>query len=540
MFLSIFANTAVSLMACNGQLNQPEPPAYNSVKEVKITTANPLSTMDGFGASDAWRCQMIGKNWPIEKRNTIADLLFSQEFDAEGDPKGIGLSIWRFYIGAGSMEQGFDSKISDEWRRAESFLNADGTYDWSKQEGQRWFLKAAKERGVEKYLAFTIAPPVHMSANGLAAASAKQANMNIADGKIPDYAEFLVQVIDNLQKSEGIKFDYLSPINESQWDWMLGSNGFTSQEGTPALNSEMASFTKSLSSKLSSKGLSTQIVLGEAAQIDFLYQAGRFPGREDQIADFFDASSANSIKGLPNVSNTISGHSYFTVWPLSTQIDTRTKLNQKVQQYGLKYWQSEYCILEQPGTSEIPGGGGGGRDLGMQTAIFVARIIHNDIAISNATSWQWWTALTRADYKDGLIYLDNGTNNGSTGSPDYCKNDGEIRQSKLLWALGNYSLFVRPGMKRVAIDGYVNEAASKAVMATAYIDQTANKIVVVAINAGKASSKIKLAVDREIVNGKLTPYVTSEVYNLTKLEDVEASEITLSAQSVVTLVGKLK
>ena len=91
--------------------------------------------IDGFGASDAWRAQFVGKNWPLDKRNQIADLLFSQEFDEAGNPRGIGLSIWRFYLSAGTTEQGDDSEIGSSdnpWRRGECFLNADGTYDWNK------------------------------------------------------------------------------------------------------------------------------------------------------------------------------------------------------------------------------------------------------------------------------------------------------------------------------------------------------------------------------------------------------------------------
>jgi hypothetical protein len=35
----------------------------------------------------------------------VADYLFSQEFDASGNPVGIGLSIWRVNLGAGTLEQ---------------------------------------------------------------------------------------------------------------------------------------------------------------------------------------------------------------------------------------------------------------------------------------------------------------------------------------------------------------------------------------------------------------------------------------------------
>ena len=55
--------------------------------EVKALPEVEYQTIDGFGASDAWRAQFVGKNWPAAKRNKIADLLFSQEDDEEGNPK---------------------------------------------------------------------------------------------------------------------------------------------------------------------------------------------------------------------------------------------------------------------------------------------------------------------------------------------------------------------------------------------------------------------------------------------------------------------
>jgi O-glycosyl hydrolase len=222
--------------------------------------------MDGFGGSDAWRTQFVGKNWPEQKKNAIADLLFSKEMDPQGNPKGIGLSIWRFNLGAGSTEQGENSKVSDEWRRSECFLNANGSYDFSKQEGQRWFLQAAKKRGVEKFLIFTNSPPVYMTNNGLSFASQKN-KLNLKDGAIPKFADFLVQSIQGLEKKEGIKFDYISPINEPQWEWMPKSGDQNSQEGTPATNQEIYDLTKSLSDKLKAHKMNTEIVIAEAAQI---------------------------------------------------------------------------------------------------------------------------------------------------------------------------------------------------------------------------------------------------------------------------------
>lgn len=133
----------------------------------------PQQTMHSFGASDCWRVQYIGRNWPIDKREKIADLLFCSDFDDAGNPRGIGLSMWRFNIGSGSHEAGDKGGVDPLWRRTECFLDKDGQWDWTKQEGQRWMLKAAKDRGVRYTLGFSITAPYFMTKNGMARASEK-------------------------------------------------------------------------------------------------------------------------------------------------------------------------------------------------------------------------------------------------------------------------------------------------------------------------------------------------------------------------------
>ena len=119
----------------------------------RIQTDQPRQTIDCFSASDGWSMQHIGL-WSPDVQNQAADWLFSTENDSKGQPKGIGLSLWRFNVGAGSQEQGDASQIGSRWTRGECFLNADGTYNWNKQQGQRNFLRLAKERGVNRFLAF--------------------------------------------------------------------------------------------------------------------------------------------------------------------------------------------------------------------------------------------------------------------------------------------------------------------------------------------------------------------------------------------------
>jgi hypothetical protein len=499
---------------------------------IEITTHADIryQTLDGFGASDAWRAQFVGKNWPLEKRKQIADLLFSQEFDEHGNPLGIGLSIWRFNITAGTAEQGDDSGIRNVWRRGECFQNMDGSYDWNRQAGQQWFLEAARQRGVEKLLAFPNAPPVHLSANGLGYASEGRININLKPGGMALYARFLADVLEHFEQ-EGLGFDYLSPVNEPQWDW---SNG--GQEGTPALNEEIYSLVRYLSAELSGRGLSTRIVIGEAGTIGHaaisMKNLGREgAGRDDQARFFFDPSSSFYIGDLPNVDRIISAHSYHTVWPLEEQVRYRQLVAEHLRQASpdLGYWMSEYCILQENG--EI--GRGGGRDLGMATALYVARIMHHDLTITNARSWQWWTALTEVDYKDGLIYLDDGSDDGGGKMGPYISSllhDGVVRESKLLWVLGNYSRFIRPGMVRVHCELSKAQSPEDGLLVSAYHDLQNDLLVYVVTNLSENGCTVNLG-----GNDQVRTYTTDRDSDMGHAFQ-RSDRITVPGRSVVTVL----
>ena len=475
---------------------------------------NPSEThqiIHGFGASDSWRVQFVGKNWPITKRDKIADLLFSKDLDDNGNPMGIGLSTWRFYVGAGTTEQREASGIMNIWRRAECFQDKEGKYDWTKYEGQRWFLQAAKDRGVENFLIYSISPPVHLTRNGLGYATKGDTGFNIPEEKYDDYAKYLVDIIEHFEKDKDIQFDYLSPFNEPQWKW-----DEPNQEGTPANNAELYEFMKILSSALEKRQLETLIVPGEAGSINYLFQPGKHP-KGNQIQAFFDPGSDFYIGDFPNMKRAISGHSYFTTWPILKQIETRQKLVKRIREIDpqLEYWQTEFCILEK--SDEL--GNGGGRDLGMPLALYVARVMHSDLTIANSNTWEWWTALSQVDYKDGLIHLDP-LENGVEAPDVRC--DGEIVETKLLWAMGNFSRFVRPGMYRieVRIDNELDLVEqAKDLQITGFKDDN-GKIVLVFINHTESDRSVYLG-GKEHLSEDVEMYVTD------KSRDLERSEVTI-------------
>ena len=228
-----------------------------------INTDLPRQTVLHFGASDAWSMQNIGI-WEDETEQTkIADWLFSMENDADGKPRGIGLSLWRFNLGAGSAEQGRESQIN-RGTRTECFLTADGSYDWTKQAGQRKFLRMAKERGVPHFLAFLNSPPVYFTQNGLATNTGRGGTLNLKDDCYDDFARFMATSMKGIEEHDGIHFDYLCPVNEpdGHWNWQGPK-----QEGSPATNREIARLARETSKALQGQGVTTQVLVNESSDL---------------------------------------------------------------------------------------------------------------------------------------------------------------------------------------------------------------------------------------------------------------------------------
>ncbi|MDB4584122.1 glycosyl hydrolase [Draconibacterium sp.] len=493
---------AALIVSCNDKTNN-ETSDIEPI-QVEINPEVTFQTIHNFGASDAWSCQYVG-NWPESQKNQIADLLFSLDKKEDGAPKGIGLSCWRFNIGGGSSDQKGDTKIGDPWRRAECFLQEDGSYNWEKQSGQRWFLRAAKERGVESFIGFVNSPPVWLTANGRANSDGGN-SVNLPEENIPKFSNFLIEVTKNIQKNDGVMFTYLSPVNEPQWDWKDG------QEGSPWTNAEVAKLCRLLGNGLKSAGLSTKIEITEAGKLTHLFDRGNDAQRGFQIKEFFSPESENYVGDVPNMAHKIAGHSYFTTTNDQVLKDIRTKLLNEIEQVDptLEFWMSEFCVL-----GDNDGFKGGGRDLGMETALFVAHVIHSDLTIANSCVWQWWIAVSPYDFKDGLVYIDK----SETG--------GNIYESKLLWALGNYSRFIRPGAKRISVATEENSD----VKISAYKNKN-GELVVVCINRSETVQYIQIN-----LTGTAKRYETSEKHSLALLSKVKLKKpVILPKQSISTFI----
>ncbi len=511
---------ALSCIQIGGTLPRIPPTANN---RVVIKLNEEFQTIHSFGASDCWSAKFIG-TWADEStKNHIADLLFSLDTTTSGQPKGIGLSLWRMNIGAGSYEQGEASDIGDVWRREECFQNAQGQYDWSKQAGSQWFLNAARQRGVPYTLGFANSPPVHMTINGKAF-SAGGDSLNIKPERTHDFARFLTEV------GTHFGFDYLSPLNEPQWDWKAGKNGKAGQEGTPARSRDIIAVTQALSDQLVAKGGKTTVVTGETAQIDYLYEKAE-SGRGNQLGELFFGNA--SLGTLPKIEPIAAYHSYFSTCDDARLVGTRQKALGAAQAAGNPIlWQSEFGVLGNICDQYK----GSPRSTGIDYGLYVAKVIHNDLAIANAASWQWWVAINPYNYSDGLVYI-NGPD-GQYKNHDNARLAGQVLDSKQLWAFGNFARFVRPGMKRiqVEIEGNADPVAQAGTyMLSGYKDDVAKKIVLVAVNMTSQSVMLPLS-GLTVRNNRFTTYTTDKDKNLAKSTAAGAA-IVMVPESVTTLVG---
>ena len=440
----------------------------------------------------------------------MADWLFSMDTLANGSPKGIGLSMWRFNIGAGSAAQGDSSGIRDAWRRAASFPVKKGDQRSSELQGQLWFLEAAKKRGVQQFLGFFNSPPVWLTSNGKAYAT--DGKCNIDSSRYAAFANYAASTIKAVKQTTGVQLNYLSPVNEPQWDWSDGG-----QEGCPYTNTQIHGLVKQFNSAFLRNKLNTKLLITESGQLNYLLSRNDKPGKDRQVYDFFNPVSQLYVGNLPLVAHAIASHSYFTTSPLANAVALRNAVRDSINNYkGLEYWQSEYCILGD-NAGEI---NGNKRDTGMTAALYVARVIHTDLTEGNAAAWQWWTAISAYNYKDGLIYIDKN------------KKDGNYHDSKMLWALGNYSRFVRPGMQRIQA-GF---PPVKDVYISGFINDANKQLVWVLVNAGNLEQTVSFANSNASHSyKKITFYKTDTDENLGK-HATSGRQLTLPAQSVVTVV----
>lgn len=443
--------------------------------------------MQGFGASGAWWAQYVGgaaepdnlNGTPV--RDHIAELLYNKE-------TGIGMDIFRFNIGAGSLESG-RGKFSNPWRRTASFETAPGVYDWNKDANAVYMMKKAVENGADEVILFVNSPPERLTKNHKSHLD-KVFRDNI---RHKDYAAFAKYVCDIAEHfvSEGVPVKYISPVNEPIWIWTGG------QEGCHYHPWDLRPMFRCFAEELEKRPLLRDVMLS---------------GPESGDLRFFNKSYIRfmlSDKSVRKRMNCIDTHSYFTHIKLPFIEKAFNDRAAFVKRYG-KWAQKKYpdLPLKISEWTHMKGG----RDAGMDSALEQAKIMCEDISLMNAASWQHWIAVSEVDFCDGLIYIDLPENTLTLTKRYYC--------------FGNFTRFVKRGSVRIGC-----ESDDETVKALAFTDtENPEKTVLIAVNMSENVKVFTLPAESYAL------CVTDAKKNMEYSEVNGKSEVTLPPRSVTTVV----
>lgn len=150
----------------------------------------------------------------------------------------------------------------------------------------------------------------------------------------------------------------------------------------------------------------------------------------------------------------------------------------------------------------------------LSTALDTANDIHQAMTDANAAAWHYW-------------WLNAGDNAAVMGSG--------WQPTKRLWAMGQYSRFVRPGWVRVggSDDGGLD--------VTSFKDPASGKFAIVVVNSGGTAITEKFTL-KGLSAASVTPYVTSAAEDLARHASIPVAggtgfTQTIGANSIITFYG---
>ncbi len=496
---------------------------------VAIDVSAKGQTIRDFGSSDCWLAEYVSDHFAEREKKKAAKWLFSKQMNADGNPEGIGLSCWRVNVGAGSASQGNDSNIEEETHRTECFFNQDATYDWTRCDGQQWFMSQAKEYGVDHFVLFSNSPPIYFTKSGKANTDGQTMTCNLKTNCFDDFAEFLATTAQHFSEA-GYNITFISPVNEPQYDWKDG------QEGAPWDNTDIRKLARELDRSISSRQLTTKILIPEAGSWRNLY-GGTNAHANNQMEAFFKRTNTTTYLGnLPSVEKAMAGHSYWTDGTNETLKEVRETVRAEAEKYGVEVMQTEWSMLDNAPSVEAGFPESYGSASKMDIALYMGKVIHCDLTYGNMTSWSYWTAFSQEKWgQKNRFHLIRLNASGDTGDESYAniRQGGCVTADKNLWVLGNYSRFIRPGYQRVEMSG---ADEMNALMGSAWLSPNADTLVAVFVNMDKGSREVGISLAGFDV-AEVNTFVTDNSHNLQlDASQRDAACLMLPSRSVVTVV----
>ena len=425
-------------------------------------------------------------------------------------------------------------------RGVESFMNTNGSFDWTRDEPGIYYLKAAVAANVSSITFFVNAAP-----SGLNATSAylSPCNGTLESTAIPAFVEYIETVLAHWTE-QGIGITYISPMNEPD-------DSFSScdQEGMAVQQSDRSTVFQQLRSALStskSPGARTIKIIGdETSQI----ASQALTHYENWLPATLTAQSIDAI----------AVHMYD--FPDDATLQNYAQLVQNYSSSGLRpppiHMTEISSFMTAPGIHREWGWTGPSMmkpqyDPSISSALDLARMIWQWLTLVNASSFSWWTAVSTfmpicapdplsaafaacgtttvndTGWNDALIYI----------SPTYAAaKDYRFHLTKRFWVYKHFTTFHRPGAIRHDIP---NSLLPYGTVAVASQDPTVNTWSATFINRNDTAQDVimKLRGTGAKVSS-ITQTTNSVDWGNVALPSVDATKnemaLTLPARGVLTV-----
>lgn len=447
----------------------------------------PRQVIDGFGGANAW----TGLPADAAAKQKVMDLLFSTS-------KGAGLSIIRNRIPFRERTDLDDKFLTkDASGNYVSSTNPDGSktfsLDWNNWDlaGTRALYRAIEACGadcqVSTFFSTPWTPPNNRLSNWKSGVpdpvNAPEIGGYLDPAHYRDYADVLADYALGFASAMGNSLTAVSIQNEPNWSPQYESCSWTA--------AQFAAFVPILRQEFAAKGVPASVLVMAPEDMNF----------KDDLLDSTAISKVDIVgvhqydwKDKPNY---------------AAQALPRTKAA------GKRLWMTEWSTDQN-----------GNNDPSMGDGLVVANVIHNDLTLAEANAFlYWWLWSNNSSQNNGSLLNVNG---------------GAVADSKRLYAIGQYSRFVRPGWVRIA----TALPSSQDVLVTAFKDPAGQKVAVVAINKGTADANLRLVLPAPARFTSLSTYRTSAGESLADLGSTTVSssafQAVLKAQSVTTFHARVE
>jgi glucuronoarabinoxylan endo-1,4-beta-xylanase len=202
---------------------------------------------------------------------------------------------------------------------------------------------------------------------------------------------------------------------------------------------------------------------------------------------------------------------------------------------GKRVWQTEISNY---------GGGGNLRDgRGIENALMYADMVHHDLVITELTGFLYWwlfwevSAHTQSDSSN--------PNDAKQEALVHIETSNQVTAAKRLWAIGQWSRFVRPGWWRVTASHTPRSSSGKDLYSSAYRSPNGDIAIVWINDTDSDASNLSISVDGGAIE-ILKAYRTSETEDLAEVSvpttagGANISGFTLPKKSITTFVGRVQ